>query len=410
MLLIVFLVMWVRFTYPRFREDQLQILAWKYLIPISLANIVVTAILKVRVLMPLVPGLIKGLGVTAREGLKTVFPGGLRKPIPAPSKGAATVQYPHVKEDPAPRSRGVIALHEENCTSCMLCARECPDWCIYIEAHKYLAPPRREGGKPRQRNQLDRFDIDYALCMYCGICVEVCPFEALVLVARVRVLRAPHRRSPPRQGPPRRLDDDRARVRAVRGGLAAEGQEGPSMTGVPISAAVLADALVAQNVFFYLIAVVMVDRRAAGRHHQEHRPRRAVPGGRPGRCRRPVRADPGGVHRRHPGARLHRRGDRAVPVRDHADPGPHRPGGSVSTTSRRWIAGLVALVLAGVMGYALIDEFGATDIRDKGAFAGPVDRRRCPTPIFRDFLIPFEVVSLLLLAALIGAIVVARRE
>ena len=129
--------------------------------------------------MPLVPGLIKGLGVTAREGLKTVFPGGFRKPIPAPSKGAATVQYPRVKEDPAPRSRGVIALYEENCTSCMLCARECPDWCIYIEAHKYLAPPRREGGQPRQRNQLDRFDIDYALCMYCGICVEVCPFEAL---------------------------------------------------------------------------------------------------------------------------------------------------------------------------------------------------------------------------------------
>ncbi len=48
-----------------------------------------------------------------------------------------------------------------------------------IEGHKYLAPPRREGGKPRQKNALDRFDIDYALCMYCGICVEVCPFEAL---------------------------------------------------------------------------------------------------------------------------------------------------------------------------------------------------------------------------------------
>jgi NADH-quinone oxidoreductase subunit I len=28
-------------------------------------------------------------------------------------------------------------------------------------------------------NKLDRFDIDYALCMYCGICVEVCPFDAL---------------------------------------------------------------------------------------------------------------------------------------------------------------------------------------------------------------------------------------
>ena len=31
----------------------------------------------------------------------------------------------------------------------------------------------------RARATLDRFDIDYALCMYCGICVEVCPFDAL---------------------------------------------------------------------------------------------------------------------------------------------------------------------------------------------------------------------------------------
>jgi len=128
--------------------------------------------------MGLVPGVIKGLGVTMGEARKTVFPNGFTKP-PAPSKGAVTVQYPHVKEDPAPRARGVIALNQENCTVCMLSARECPDWCIFIEAHKYLAPPRREGGKPRQRNELDRFDIDFALCMYCGICVEVCPFEAL---------------------------------------------------------------------------------------------------------------------------------------------------------------------------------------------------------------------------------------
>ena len=26
---------------------------------------------------------------------------------------------------------------------------------------------------------LDRFAIDFSLCMYCGICVEVCPFDAL---------------------------------------------------------------------------------------------------------------------------------------------------------------------------------------------------------------------------------------
>ena len=112
---------------------------------------------------PKVPGLVGGLGVT----LKTML------------RPAVTVQYPHEKEAPAPRARGVIALKEENCTVCMLCARQCPDWCIYIEGHKEQRPPRREGGRPRSVSVLDRFDIDYALCMYCGICVEVCPFDAL---------------------------------------------------------------------------------------------------------------------------------------------------------------------------------------------------------------------------------------
>jgi NADH-quinone oxidoreductase subunit I len=117
--------------------------------------------------MPKLPGLVKGLGVTLKALKDTAV------------NGAQTVQYPHAKETPAPRSRGVIALREENCTVCMLCARSCPDWCIYIEGHKELAPPRRAGGKPRSVSALDRFDIDYALCMYCGICVEVCPFDAL---------------------------------------------------------------------------------------------------------------------------------------------------------------------------------------------------------------------------------------
>ncbi|MEQ8716591.1 MAG: NADH-quinone oxidoreductase subunit NuoH [Acidimicrobiales bacterium] len=42
-----FLIFWFRFTFPRFREDQLQRLAWKFLIPLALANIVVTGVLKV---------------------------------------------------------------------------------------------------------------------------------------------------------------------------------------------------------------------------------------------------------------------------------------------------------------------------------------------------------------------------
>src|ERR687887_2775927 len=107
-------------------------------------------------------GLIKGFGVTFRTM----------------SRRAATAQYPHVKPNLPARSRGVIALVEENCTVCMLCSRECPDWCIYIDSHKEVAAPK-EGGRARTRNVLDRFAIDFALCMYCGICVEVCPFDAL---------------------------------------------------------------------------------------------------------------------------------------------------------------------------------------------------------------------------------------
>ena len=47
MMIVAFLVVWARFSFPRFREDQLQRLAWKFLIPLSLVNIVATAILKV---------------------------------------------------------------------------------------------------------------------------------------------------------------------------------------------------------------------------------------------------------------------------------------------------------------------------------------------------------------------------
>ena len=49
MLVLTFIIMWVRFSYPRFREDQLQTFAWKVLIPLALFNTAITAILKVAV-------------------------------------------------------------------------------------------------------------------------------------------------------------------------------------------------------------------------------------------------------------------------------------------------------------------------------------------------------------------------
>ncbi|MGA9162198.1 MAG: 4Fe-4S binding protein, partial [Actinomycetota bacterium] len=107
-------------------------------------------------------GLLKGLGVTLKHALRP----------------SITQQYPQEKPDLPPRTRGVIALKESNCTVCYKCSRECPDWCIYIDAHKETHEPA-SGGKGRSMKVLDRFAIDYALCMYCGICVEVCPFDAL---------------------------------------------------------------------------------------------------------------------------------------------------------------------------------------------------------------------------------------
>jgi len=72
--------------------------------------------------------------------------------------------------------RGYITLIESSCTSCMICARECPDWCIHIESHSETVPGP---GRPRVTKVLDVFTIDWGLCMFFGICVEVCPYDAL---------------------------------------------------------------------------------------------------------------------------------------------------------------------------------------------------------------------------------------
>lgn len=46
-MLVAFFIFWIRFSYPRLREDQLQAFAWKFLIPVSLVNILATGVLKV---------------------------------------------------------------------------------------------------------------------------------------------------------------------------------------------------------------------------------------------------------------------------------------------------------------------------------------------------------------------------
>ena len=68
-----------------------------------------------------------------------------------------------------------INLDVDACTSCMICARECPAWCITIDAH-HEAVPDCDARRPRTVAVLDEFAIDWGLCMYCGMCIESCPF------------------------------------------------------------------------------------------------------------------------------------------------------------------------------------------------------------------------------------------
>ena len=82
-------------------------------------------------------------------------------------------------------------------------------------------------------------------------------------------------------------------------------------------------------------------------------------------------------------------------------------GGETSLDNdQRALSVVVALLLLAVMGYALIDQFEDTELP-----AETVQRTaQVSDAVFSTYLVPFEVVSVLLLAALIGAIVVARKD
>lgn len=69
-----------------------------------------------------------------------------------------------------------IALVAQNCTSCMLCIRVCPVWCMDLSAHLEVDD---SSGRKRSSLVLDEFVIDYRTCMMCGLCVDICPFDAL---------------------------------------------------------------------------------------------------------------------------------------------------------------------------------------------------------------------------------------
>ena len=153
-------------------------------------------------------------------------------------RGPVTELYPYKEPFITARTHGAPGLlwnkevDEIVCTGCGACARECPDQCIFVKLKPY------DGDKTDRRTIVDEFYIDLALCCYCAVCVEVCPYEAIEmtpefayagyspremvldtdeLVALARGLRR-HSPNPPRaQGAPKPLtDEDRARLKEER--------------------------------------------------------------------------------------------------------------------------------------------------------------------------------------------------
>lgn len=113
-------------------------------------------------------GIVKSIGTTVRAAL--------RRPV--------TVQYPTEKKELPHRSRGFPVLlwdfekDEPFCTGCQVCARYCPVDCITVTMKDN---PKHAQGKSKRKKTVDSFYLDYARCMRCDICVEVCNFDAIVM-------------------------------------------------------------------------------------------------------------------------------------------------------------------------------------------------------------------------------------
>jgi NADH-quinone oxidoreductase subunit J len=89
-----------------------------------------------------------------------------------------------------------------------------------------------------------------------------------------------------------------------------------------------------------------------------------------------------------------------------------RIGRDVDMTNEHWWVGVITAVLVvGVMGYSLVDAFGDDPVpAERSITTGGSNTSAVSDSIFSQYLIPFEVVSVLLLAALVGAIVIARKD
>lgn len=90
-------------------------------------------------------------------------------------------------------------------------------------------------------------------------------------------------------------------------------------------------------------------------------------------------------------------------------------GADLNLTRKGWMGGIAtAVLLFAVMAYALLDEWGWSDTplpKDtRVQYVNGSNTSTVSDAVFSQYLVPFEAVSVLLLAALVGAIVLARKD
>ena len=93
-----------------------------------------------------------------------------------------TADYPKKHLPVNPRFMGFPVLIwdekvvEPYCTGCMVCIRNCPTQCMGATMKDN---PLFAEGKSTRRKIVDEFEINLGRCILCGICVEVCNFDAI---------------------------------------------------------------------------------------------------------------------------------------------------------------------------------------------------------------------------------------
>ncbi|MBN2318194.1 MAG: NADH-quinone oxidoreductase subunit I [Acidobacteria bacterium] len=98
-------------------------------------------------------------------------------------KPSVTLQYPKEKWAMPERSRMRLHNKVEDCIGCGQCARTCPTDCILVKTEKRgkEEPPVFAADGTAKKLRTYVFDIDMALCCYCGLCTFACPTQCLVM-------------------------------------------------------------------------------------------------------------------------------------------------------------------------------------------------------------------------------------